>query len=188
MAEGGFSNLNLQIDQFIQCIHCPEIIKIYDVDCWPLSAVNEYLIGISDRVAGCQYLDEYYFHTANVPCVISCPYCAEDIETVAQVTALPVWNHEEISEGRAPSILNFEDIVILKVSMLFEKTTSLNECFKCDKGIENSEDFELNEFIAEDALHCDVVPESIVLRIIAKTKNEYKMLLPWITRKYWSYL
>lgn len=166
MAEGGFLNL-LPIEQFIQCIHCYQLFRKDDVDYWPLLSIKDYLNRISYTAAGCEYLDEYYFDTANVPCEISCPHCGKDFETFAQVTARPVWNDEEMLEGRVPDICSFEYVIILQVSMSLEKTTSIEECFKCDNNLEISEDVELN--IRHD-LDSFLQPCSIILKIIAQTK------------------
>lgn len=166
MAEGGFSILNQPIDQFIQCIHCSMLFKKDHFDYWPLSSIVEYLIGISDTT-GCEYLDEYYFDTAYVPCDISCPHCGKDFETVAQVSASPIWHDDDMWEGRVPYICYFEDVEILKVSMFFEKTTSIQECFKCDIDFDNPEDVELN---VQNVIGIVESPSSCILKVIAKTK------------------
>ncbi|CAC5403581.1 unnamed protein product [Mytilus coruscus] len=185
MAEGVFSFIDQPIE-FIECIHCYKHFEKDHDGYWSLSSIERYLNGISYTAAGCQYLDEYYFDTANVPCDISCPHCDEDFETVAQVTARPVWNDDDMLEERVPDICRFEDVKILKVSMSLEKTTSIQECFKCYIDFENLEDVELN---IQHVLDSDVVPSSITLKIIAKTKmNKGFCYLPWIRRKYWSYL
>lgn len=165
MAEGGFSILNQPIDQFIVCIHCNLFFDIENIEYRAVLSAENYLDWISDTAAGNEFLDECYFDTANVPCNISCPYCDEDFETVAQVSASPIWNYDEMLEGNVPRICHFENVEILKVSMSFEKTTSIQECFKWDIDNEYPEDFELNAQIG-----IVVVPSSIILKIIAKTK------------------
>ncbi|VDH97555.1 Hypothetical predicted protein [Mytilus galloprovincialis] len=169
MAEGMFSINHQPINYFIQCIHCPVFFELDPDDYRAKLHAEDYLHSISHTLAGCEYLDEYYFDTANVPCRISCPHCDEDFETVAQVSACPIWNYDDMLEGRVSDICRFEDVKILKVSMSLEITMSIQECFKCDIDLENPEGVELN---AQNGIGSIVVPclnLSCILKIIAKT-------------------
>lgn len=92
------------------------------------SDINEELMKIYD-LTGYEYTNSV-FRGANISLTASCDIYQKECNEILRVTGTPIWNSEDVDEGRVPKVEYFADCdieYILHESEVID--TSLQYCF-----------------------------------------------------------
>lgn len=145
------SRMSVFYTQCQTCLHEVETI----VNSWEMS---DKLFNIYD-LTGMEYWNSY-FQGANLCLTVCCDNCKTEFEDIVYVTGNPIWNYEEIDEGRVPQVESFVGCEVKCLSGT--KDTSLQQCFINDNMY--SEDIDLAPNVATNVK----LTKNVI--IIAKTR------------------
>lgn len=93
-------------------------------------------------LTGLEY-DNVYFGGANIGLIVCCDNCESEFEETVYVTGNPIWNYENIDEGRVPKVEIFEGCEVKCLSG--KQDTSFQECFIDEKMYSENINFASNE-------------------------------------------